>query len=74
MRVSEILKSSLATLKMNGRRTFLTLIGIVIGIAAVITILSLGKGFEKQTLDSLAKDEKGRRSQSFYYNMTGSDP
>ena len=73
MRVSEILKSSLATLKMNGRRTFLTLIGIVIGIAAVITILSLGKGFEKQTLDSLAKDEKGRRSQSFYYNMSGSD-
>ena len=54
MRVSEILKSSLATLKMNGRRTFLTLIGIVIGIAAVITILSLGKGFEKQTLDSLS--------------------
>lgn len=73
MRISEILKASLATLRMNGRRTFLTMIGIIIGIAAVITILSLGKGFEKQTLDSLAKDEKGRRSQDFYFNMTNFD-
>lgn len=73
MRISEILKASLATLRMNGRRTFLTMIGIIIGIAAVITILSLGKGFEKQTLDSLAKDEKGRRSQIFYYNISDFD-
>lgn len=70
MRMSEILKSSLATLRMNGRRTFLTMFGIVIGIASVITILSLGNGFQKETLDSLAKDEQGRRSQEFYFNMS----
>lgn len=68
MRISEIFKSSLATLKMNGRRTFLTMIGIIIGIAAVITILSLGNGFKRETLDSLAKDEKGRPSQSYHYS------
>lgn len=73
MRLSEILKSSLATLRMNGRRTFLTMIGIIIGIAAVITIMSLGNGFQKQTLDELAQDSQGRASQAFYYNPTAMD-
>lgn len=40
MRLTEILKSSFATLRLNIRRTFLTMIGIIIGIAAVITIMS----------------------------------
>ncbi|MDO4431771.1 MAG: ABC transporter permease [Aerococcaceae bacterium] len=70
MQISEILKSSLATLKANGRRTFLTMIGIIIGIAAVITIVSLGNGFRNQFLDSFAKDEQGRRSQVFTFNQT----
>ena len=59
MRLTEILKSSFATLRLNIRRTFLTMIGIIIGIAAVITIMSLGNGFQKQTLDELAQDEQG---------------
>ena len=70
MRLIEILKSTLVTLKTNGRRTFLTMIGIIIGIAAVITIMSLGNGFRKQTLEDFAKDEQGRRSQRFYYNQS----
>lgn len=70
MRLTEILKSSFATLRLNVRRTFLTMIGIIIGIAAVITIMSLGNGFQKQTLDELAQDEQGRASQAFYYNPT----
>lgn len=70
MRLTEILKSSFATLRLNIRRTFLTMIGIIIGIAAVITIMSLGNGFQKQTLEELAQDEQGRASQAFYYNPT----
>lgn len=73
MRLAEIFKSSLATLKMNGRRTFLTMFGIIIGIASVITILSLGNGFRIQTLESLAKDEKGRANQNFYFSPTSPD-
>ncbi|WP_446448856.1 ABC transporter permease [Tuanshanicoccus lijuaniae] len=68
--MSEIIKSSLATLRMNGRRTFLTMIGIIIGIAAVITILSLGNGYRKQMTEELAKDDKGRPSQDFHFNVT----
>ncbi|KAA9300579.1 FtsX-like permease family protein [Aerococcus sanguinicola] len=67
MRLSEILKSSLATMRMNGRRTFLTMIGIVIGIAAVITIMSLGNGFQKETMDSLTDDQEGRVSQNLLF-------
>lgn len=67
MRIRELLKSAFATMRMNKRRTVLTMFGIVIGIAAVITILSLGNGFRKQTMDSLAKDEKGRTSQTFWF-------
>ncbi len=70
MRVSEVLKSSLATLRLNGRRTFLTMIGIIIGISAVITIMSLGNGFQQQTLNDLAKDAQGRANQSFYFYPT----
>ncbi|MCW6652683.1 ABC transporter permease [Aerococcaceae bacterium NML210727] len=70
MQLIEILKSSLFTLRTNGRRTFLTMIGIIIGIAAVITIMSLGNGFRKQTLEEFAKDEHGRRSQMFYFNQS----
>ncbi|AXY25628.1 ABC transporter permease [Suicoccus acidiformans] len=70
MRPIELLKASFATLLMNLRRTFLTMIGIIIGIAAVITILSIGAGFQQKTLNSLAKDAQGRRSQEFFFNVT----
>ncbi|MEC6748185.1 ABC transporter permease [Marinilactibacillus sp. XAAS-LB27] len=41
----------------NKKRSFLTMIGIVIGIAAVSTIMSIGRGFENYVLDSLNPDE-----------------
>ncbi|WP_018659110.1 ABC transporter permease [Allofustis seminis] len=68
MNPTELLKSALTTMRMNKRRTFLTMFGIVIGIASVITILSLGNGFRQQTLTDLAKDEGGRRNQEFFFS------
>lgn len=41
----------------NKKRSFLTMIGIIIGIAAVSTIMSIGRGFEKYVLESLNPDE-----------------
>lgn len=67
MRISELLKSAFATMRMNKRRTILTMFGIVVGIAAVMAILSLGNGYRKETMDSLAKDELGRTSQTFWF-------
>ncbi|AEB28843.1 uncharacterized ABC transporter permease YknZ [Carnobacterium sp. 17-4] len=41
----------------NKKRSFLTMIGIVIGIAAVSTIMSIGRGFENYVVESLNPDE-----------------
>lgn len=70
MKRFELLKSSFATLKSNGRRSFLTMFGIIIGIAAVITIMSLGNGFEKATIESLSESEDGSVSQAFDFMLT----
>lgn len=39
----------------NGKRSILTMIGIIIGISSVITILSLGRGFERYTIENLTQ-------------------
>ncbi|MDY5061030.1 ABC transporter permease [Staphylococcus simulans] len=46
-RLSNILIVSLRSIMKNKRRNIFTMIGIIIGIAAVITIMSLGNGFKK---------------------------
>lgn len=67
MKFQELIKSSFTTLRMNGRRTFLTMIGIIIGISSVITIMSLGNGFSKEASQMLVQDEQGRPSITFYF-------
>lgn len=57
MRISEILKSSVAALIKNKRRSILTMLGIIIGISAVITIMALGKGFELSMISNLTQSE-----------------
>ena len=42
-----IISISLKSIMKNKRRNIFTMIGIIIGIAAVITIMSLGNGFKK---------------------------
>ena len=43
-RLGEYLKSAIKQITGNGYRTFMTMLGIVIGIAAVITVVALGNG------------------------------
>lgn len=57
MRFLEILRSSVKALVKNKRRTVLTMIGIVIGIASVITIIALGKGFQNAVIQNLTQTE-----------------
>lgn len=49
--------SSLKSIKKNKKRSMLTMFGIVIGIAAVIAILSIGRGFERKTIKSLSSND-----------------
>lgn len=48
MSVWENIKSSFKSLWTNGLRSFLTLLGIVIGVYAVVTLLSAAQGVQKQ--------------------------
>lgn len=53
-------RSSLGSIFKNKKRSALTMFGIVIGIAAVIAILSIGRGFERDTIASLTADESDK--------------
>lgn len=44
MMIVEILKMALYSFSSNKLRTFLTTLGIIIGVAAVVTLVSLGEG------------------------------
>ncbi len=57
--MNETLKSAFAQLKGNKLRTFLTMLGMLIGIGAVIIILSLGEGVEGFIDDQFATVGKG---------------
>ena len=44
MNVGESFESALQSVKANKLRSFLTMLGIIIGISSVITIVSIGDG------------------------------
>ncbi|MBI2678594.1 MAG: ABC transporter permease [Candidatus Koribacter versatilis] len=59
MSFREVLKQTLATLRAHKLRSFLTMFGIVWGIASVILLVGLGKGFskdQKERMKSLGTD------------------
>jgi len=55
MSFMETLKSSFKNVFSSKMRTFLTTLGIIIGIASVITITSIGSGMSKSMEDSFSK-------------------
>lgn len=72
MRLSELIRISFRALAANKRRSFLTMIGIVIGIASVVTILSLGKGIKAATVKNLQADTQGQQTAEITFNPTSS--
>ncbi len=46
MRVSETLRTSIRSLGLNKVRSFLTMLGVVIGVFAVISLIALGRGMQ----------------------------
>lgn len=49
----EAVKTALRSLRVNMFRTALTLLGIIIGVAAVITMLAIGNGSKQKVLDQI---------------------
>ena len=59
MTLSEILRQAIGTFRAHKMRTFLTMCGIVWGIASVIILVGLGRGFvadQKRHMETLGKD------------------
>ena len=53
MKLGEAFLMALGSLKRNGLRSLLTLLGVIIGIAAVITILTLGAAASQKMINSI---------------------
>ncbi|HEX9105849.1 MAG TPA: ABC transporter permease [Longimicrobiales bacterium] len=51
----EIVKVALAAVRANKLRSFLTMLGIIIGIAAVIAMMALGQGAQRSVQDRLSQ-------------------
>jgi putative ABC transport system permease protein len=54
---SSALKTALKALLRNKSRTILTMLGVIIGVAAVIAMVSIGKGAQKESQESI--DSRG---------------
>jgi macrolide transport system ATP-binding/permease protein len=52
--LSEAVKMALRSLRVNLFRTVLTLLGVVIGVAAMITMLAIGNGSQQQVIDRIS--------------------
>jgi len=59
MKITEVIKISLRAIRANKLRTFLTMLGIIIGVAAVILLVSIGSGLKNyivEQFESLGAD------------------
>jgi putative ABC transport system permease protein len=67
MQINELIKSAVRSLLANKKRSFLTMIGIVIGIASVITIMSIGNGVQRKVTESLSANNGGQMKVTISY-------
>ena len=51
MLIWDLFKMALRSLIANKLRTFLTTLGIIIGVASVISMIAIGEGAKQQTLE-----------------------
>lgn len=66
MTLKTVILSSLRNLRRNLNRSILTMLGIVIGISAVITIVALGEAYKNKTIE----DFTGENQESILLNAT----
>ena len=55
MLILDLFKMAIRSLISHKLRTFLTALGIIIGVASVISMISIGEGARQQTLSTISK-------------------
>ncbi len=73
--IVEYIKMALSNIRSNKGRSFLTMLGIIIGISSVIAIMGVGNGFEEEMNEQLASfaggqlyiytDDEGRKVEEY---------
>ena len=67
MKRSIIWKTAFRSILKNKRRSLLTMLGIVIGIASVITIVAIGNGFKEDMVDKLSAEKTKRKCEKDFF-------
>lgn len=61
-------RSAFKAINNNRKPSILTMIGIIIGVSAVIAILAIGRSYERQTIESLTKSDNGKIQAQILFN------
>ena len=69
MKRSIIWKTAFRSILKNKRRSLLTMLGIVIGIASVITIVAIGNGFKKTWSINYLLKNKRKCEKDFFFGL-----
>ncbi|MDR6549620.1 ABC transporter permease [Paenibacillus qinlingensis] len=67
MKVSELIRMSLRTIISSPMRTFLTMLGVIIGVSSVVTLVSIGQG----TSEAIAKQYENMGTNLLVVTATG---
>lgn len=73
MKQKIVWKTALQSIRKNKKRSILTMIGIVIGIAAVITIVAIGNGFKQDMVQKMTGENQKENEKNItldYYDMS----
>ena len=73
MTLGDVLRSSVASLRGNWMRSILTALGVIIGIAAVIVMVSVGQGTQSE-LDEMISRLGSNRLEVFSSGSRGPSP
>lgn len=70
---AEYIKMALDNIAANKGRSFLTMLGIIIGISSVVTVVSIGNGLKKDVVDAANEQTNSVIIQTNSENVTASD-
>ncbi|WP_419154374.1 ABC transporter permease [Weissella viridescens] len=67
MKFKDMILTACQSLKMNPKRSLMTIIGIIIGIASVITIMAIGNGVNKMAREQIKGSDNGQLNAEINY-------
>ena len=70
MNLFETVRTAFESLSANKLRTLLTMLGVIIGVASVVALLSIGAGVSGLISESIKGDRKSTRLNSSHHRLS----